>query len=75
MHLKNKMLTSQLLMCCVNLKIEGCFTFLPPQVIGQQLALEGLTRLGQLILVGTWELLEQKDWEPHKFQVLFLWRW
>ncbi len=31
--------------CCVILKMKGCFTFLPPQVVDQQLASNGLTRL------------------------------
>jgi hypothetical protein len=36
----SKMPTSQLLVCCcVILKMEGRFTFLPPQVVGQQFAL------------------------------------
>jgi hypothetical protein len=39
---------------------EGRLTFLPPQVIGQQLASKGLTRLGQLIVACTWEWLEQE---------------
>ncbi len=53
--------TSQLLVCyCVNLKIEGRFIFLQ-QVVGQQLAPKGFTRLGQLNVASTWELLEQKN--------------
>ncbi len=69
------MLASQLLVCCcINLKIESHLTFLQPQVVGQQLALEGLTRLGQLTATGTWELFEQGDWEPNKLQVLLLQR-
>jgi len=35
-HCWNKMPTSQLLVCCcVNLKMKGCFTFLPPWVVRQ----------------------------------------
>jgi hypothetical protein len=56
------------------LKIESHFTFLP-QVIGQQLASKGFTRLGQLIVASTWELLEQENWEPNKLRALFLQRW
>jgi hypothetical protein len=59
MHLKSKMLTSQLLVyCCVNLRIENRLTFLPPQVVSQQLASESLTRLKQLTTASTWELFE-----------------
>jgi hypothetical protein len=39
------------------LKTKGHLTFLPPQVVGQQLASDGLTRLWQLT-TSTWELLE-----------------
>jgi hypothetical protein len=43
------MLVSQLLVCyCVILNTKGHLTFLPPRVVGQQLALIGLTRLLQL---------------------------
>jgi len=71
-HWKNKMPTSQLLVCCyVILKTKGRFTFLPPQVVGQQLASNGFTRLWQLIAC-TWELLELEDWKPNKLWVLFL---
>jgi len=76
MHWRSKMLASQLLMCCcVILRTKGHLTFLPPQVVGQQLASKGLTRLGQFTIVGTWELLEHEDWEPNKLQELLLWRW
>jgi hypothetical protein len=61
-----------LVCCCVNLRTNGCFTFLPPQVIGQRLTLEGLTTLGQLTKIGTWELLEHEDWEPNKLWALLL---
>jgi hypothetical protein len=68
--------TSQLLLCyCVNLKIEGHLTFLPPRVVGQQLTSKGFTRLVQLIVVSTWELLEQKRLEPNKLRMLFLCKW
>ncbi len=60
-----------LVCCCVNLKIEGYFTFLPPQVVGQQLASDGLIRLWQLI-EGIWELNELEYWKPNKLQTLFL---
>jgi hypothetical protein len=70
------MLVFQLLVCCcVNLRTNGCLTFLPPQVVGQQLALEGLTALGQLTKTDTWELLEHEDWEPNKLRALLLRRW
>jgi hypothetical protein len=40
------MLASQLFMCCcVILNMEGRLTFLPPQVVGEQLALYDLARL------------------------------
>jgi hypothetical protein len=66
MHWISKMLASQLLVCCyVNLKMEGHFTFLPPRIVGQQLASNNLTRLWQLTTCK-WELLELKDWEPNK---------
>jgi hypothetical protein len=66
------MSASQLLVCCyVNLKTKCCFTTLPPQVVGQQLASNGLTRLWQLI-EGIWELIELEYWKPNKFQTLFL---
>jgi hypothetical protein len=62
MHLKSKMLASQLLVySCVNLRIENHLTFLPPPVVGQQLASASLTRLKQLTITSTWELLEQED--------------
>jgi len=54
--------------CCVNLRTKGHFTFLPSQVVSQQLASKGLTRLRQLIATRTWELLEQEDWEPNNFE-------
>jgi hypothetical protein len=61
-HLKSKMLASQLLVYfCVDLKIESRLTFLPPQVVGQQLASKSFTRLKQLTIASTWELLEQED--------------
>ncbi len=67
--------TFQLLVCyCVNLKIEGRFIFMP-RVVGQQFASKGFTRLGQLTVASTWELLEQKNWELNKLQALFLQRW
>jgi hypothetical protein len=76
MHLKSKMPASQLLMCCcIILKTKGHLTFLPPQVVGQQLASKILTKLGQLTTIGTWELLEHEDWELNKLQALLLWRW
>jgi len=31
-------------------------------------------KLGQLITLGTWELFDQKYWEPNKLWALFLWR-
>jgi hypothetical protein len=75
MHWRNKMSTSQLLVCCyVNLKMEGCITFLPPWIVNEQLALDGITRLWQFIL-GTWELLELENWKPNKLWTLFLSRW
>ncbi len=43
-------------------------------VIGQQLALDGLTRLWQLT-IDTWELLELKDWKLNKLYMLFLHKW
>jgi len=46
---------------------------LPPQVVGQQLALESFTRLGQLTTTCTWGLLEQEELKPNKLQALFLW--
>jgi hypothetical protein len=53
-HWRNKMPTSQLLVCyCAILKMKGRFTFLPPQIVGQQLASNGLTRLWQLT-ISTW---------------------
>jgi hypothetical protein len=53
---RNNLLASQLFVCgCVILNTEGHLTFLPPQ-----LALDGLTRLWQLIAC-TWELLELED--------------
>ncbi len=61
-HLKSKMLASQLLVYfCVNLRIESCLTFLPPQVVGQQLASKSFTRLKEFTIASTWELLEQED--------------
>jgi hypothetical protein len=58
MHWVDKMPASQLLVCCcVILKTKGCFTFLPPQVVGQQLTLVNRTMLWVLI-VGTCEMLE-----------------
>jgi hypothetical protein len=60
MHWRNKMPTSQLLVCYyVNLKMEGHLTFLLTQVLGQQLALDDFIRLWQLT-INTWELLELK---------------
>jgi hypothetical protein len=55
----------------VNLRTNGCLTFLPPQIVGQQLASEGLTTLGQLITTSTWELLKHEGWEPKKFERCF----
>ncbi len=70
MHWVNKMSTYLLLVCwCVILKIEGCFTILPPGVVGQQLASVGHTMLWALI-TSTCEMLELDDWEPNK-----LWTW
>ncbi len=69
-HWVSKLLTSQLLVwCCVILKVEGHFTFLPPQVVGQQLASVGHTMLWTLI-ASTCKLLGLDDWEPNK-----LWTW
>jgi hypothetical protein len=54
----NGLPTSQLLVCCcVNLKIEGLFTFFPQQDVGQFLAFVGLITSG-LQVEGTWKLLE-----------------
>jgi hypothetical protein len=47
------------------LKTKGYFTFLPPQVANQQLALNNLKRLWQLIK-GIWELIELEYWQPNK---------
>jgi hypothetical protein len=59
--------TSQLLVCCVILKIEGCVTFIPPHVVGQQLTLVGCTMLWTLIKM-TCELLGLDDWELNKLR-------
>jgi hypothetical protein len=65
-HGISKMLTSQLLVCCyVNLKTKGCPTFLPPRIVGQQLASDNFSKLWQFT-TRTWELLKLKDWEPNK---------
>ncbi len=65
------MLASQFLVCCcVYLKMESHLIFLPLRIVGQQLALDGFTRLWQLIR-GTWELLELKDCEPINFKCYF----
>ncbi len=65
-HWVNKMPTSQLLVCyCVILKMEGGFTFLPPWIVGQQLALVGYTMLWTLITV-TCKMLELN--KPNKLR-------
>jgi hypothetical protein len=61
-HWVSKTLAFQLLAwCCVILKIEGCFIFLLPWVVGQQLAFVGRTMLWTFI-VSTCELLGLHDW-------------
>jgi len=54
-----------LVWCCVILKTEGCLTFLPPQVVGQQLASSDRTMLWTLIQI-TNELLGLDNWEPNQ---------
>jgi hypothetical protein len=62
------MLASQLLVCyCVILKTEGRITFLPPWIVGQQLASGSHTMLWALI-EATCELLKLDNWEPNKLQ-------
>jgi hypothetical protein len=68
MHWVSKMPTSQLLVWCyVILKMEGWFTFLPPWVVGQQLASTNCTMLWTLITC-TCKMLELDDWEPKNLQ-------
>ncbi len=75
MHWRSNLPASQLFICnCVILNMEGLFTFLPPRVVGQQLASDNLTRLWQLTR-GTWELLELEDWKPNKLRTSFLHKW
>jgi hypothetical protein len=47
--------------------MEGHFTFLPPQVIGQHFASEDVTTHNMHM-----GFLELKDWKPNKLQTLFL---
>jgi len=68
MHWISKILACQLLVCyCVILEMKGHFTFLPPQIIGQQFISASRTMLWALI-VGTCEMLELEDWEPNKLR-------
>jgi len=68
MHWVSKMPTSQLLVCwCIILKTKGYIAFLPPWVVGQQLASTGCTMLWTLI-VSTCEMLEINNWEPNKLR-------
>jgi len=74
-HWKSNLSASQLFVCyCVILNIEDLLTFLPPQVVGQQLASNSLVGLWQLTS-STWELLELEDWKPNKLWALFLHKW
>jgi hypothetical protein len=66
MHSKSNLPTSQLFVCYyVILNTKGRFTFLPPWVVGQQLASDGFIKLWQLT-TSTWELFELEDWKPNK---------